>query len=87
MLSRWRVSVWELALVVGPCFLVYVPCLIRVHGCSRSLRWQIDALSSGVHVVVGTPGRVTDLIDKGVLSLGNVTFATLDEADDMLRVG
>jgi superfamily II DNA/RNA helicase len=48
---------------------------------------QIDALSSGVDIVVGTPGRIMDLLEKGVLNLSNVCFATLDEADDMLRVG
>ncbi len=38
-------------------------------------------------MVVGTPGRVSDLVDQGELVLSNVSFATLDEADDMLRVG
>ena len=47
----------------------------------------MDSLRRGAHIVVGTPGRVMDLIEKGMLSLSNVSFATLDEADDMLRVG
>ena len=48
---------------------------------------QVDALRRGVDVVVGTPGRIMDLIQRGDLDLSQVKFATLDEADDMLRVG
>jgi len=48
---------------------------------------QIDALARGIHVVVGTPGRVEDLIQRGSLKLGDVRFAVLDEADRMLDVG
>ena len=48
---------------------------------------QISALKSGAQVVVGTPGRVIDLIDKGVLSLEAVRYFVLDEADEMLRMG
>jgi ATP-dependent RNA helicase DeaD len=48
---------------------------------------QTSALRRGAHVVVGTPGRVEDLIGRGLLRLDGVTFAVLDEADRMLDVG
>ncbi|QQM68174.1 DEAD/DEAH box helicase [Actinomyces weissii] len=48
---------------------------------------QIGALKAGAQVVVGTPGRVIDLIEKGALSLDEVCFFVLDEADEMLRMG
>ncbi len=48
---------------------------------------QLSALRRGVHVVVGTPGRVMDHLDKGTLDLGGVRFVVLDEADEMLNMG
>ncbi|WOG82717.1 hypothetical protein DCAR_0101885 [Daucus carota subsp. sativus] len=48
---------------------------------------QQNALSSGVDVVVGTPGRIIDLIDRNTLKLGEIQFLVLDEADQMLAVG
>lgn len=48
---------------------------------------QIGALKRGAQVVVGTPGRVIDLIEKGALDLSNVVMLVLDEADEMLRMG
>src|SRR5947209_2344954 len=51
------------------------------------LQGQIDALRHGATVVVGTPGRVEDLLQRGSFSLRNVRFAVLDEADRMLDVG
>lgn len=48
---------------------------------------QIDMLRNGVQVVVGTPGRIMDLIDRGVLNLSKVQFMVLDEADVMLNMG
>jgi len=48
---------------------------------------QIRALKRGVHVVVGTPGRVMDHIRKGTLKLGELKLMVLDEADEMLRMG
>ncbi|KAL9683128.1 hypothetical protein QQ045_014944 [Rhodiola kirilowii] len=44
-------------------------------------------LDRGVDVVVGTPGRVIDLLKRGALNLAEVQFAVLDEADEMLKVG
>lgn len=48
---------------------------------------QIRALRHGVHVVVGTPGRVMDHIRKGTMKLDNLRVLVLDEADEMLRMG
>ncbi|WP_086933520.1 DEAD/DEAH box helicase [Agarilytica rhodophyticola] len=48
---------------------------------------QIRALKRGVHVVVGTPGRVMDHMRKGTLKLDNIRHIVLDEADEMLRMG
>uniref|UniRef100_A0A2N9FQ49 RNA helicase n=1 Tax=Fagus sylvatica TaxID=28930 RepID=A0A2N9FQ49_FAGSY len=48
---------------------------------------QQNALSRGVDVVVGTPGRLIDLINGGSLKLGEVQYLVLDEADQMLAVG
>jgi ATP-independent RNA helicase DbpA len=48
---------------------------------------QRDALLSGAHIAVGTPGRVLDLLKRGDLKLAGVTMAVLDEADRMLEMG
>ncbi|MGS0742715.1 DEAD/DEAH box helicase [Glaciimonas sp. GG7] len=48
---------------------------------------QLRALRRGVHVVVGTPGRVIDHLDKGTLDLSRLKTMVLDEADEMLRMG
>ncbi|KAK4802477.1 hypothetical protein SAY86_000680 [Trapa natans] len=48
---------------------------------------QQNALSRGVDVVVGTPGRIIDLLKGGSLKLGEVEYLVLDEADQMLAVG
>ena len=48
---------------------------------------QLQALQRGVQVVVGTPGRVLDHINRGTLHLGGVTTVVLDEADEMLDMG
>ncbi len=48
---------------------------------------QISRLKAGVQVVVGTPGRLQDLIDKKALVLDEVRFLVLDEADEMLEMG
>lgn len=51
------------------------------------LRGQILSLEHGAHVVVGTPGRILDLIDRNALHLGAVQTLVLDEADRMLDMG
>jgi len=48
---------------------------------------QLEALAAGVEVVVGTPGRLLDLADRGSLDLGHVKVLVLDEADEMLDLG
>ena len=48
---------------------------------------QFRALKNGAHIVVGTPGRVQDHMRRGSLSLQNIRFCTLDEADEMLALG
>jgi ATP-dependent RNA helicase DeaD len=59
---------------------------LAIYGGS-SMERQIAALHRGVHVVVGTPGRVLDLIRRGELHLDRVTTVILDEADRMLDMG
>ena len=48
---------------------------------------QLDALKTGVEVVVGTPGRLLDLANRGSLDLSHVKVLVLDEADEMLDLG
>lgn len=48
---------------------------------------QLGALKDGAQVVVGTPGRIMDLMDRGALTLEHVRYFVLDEADEMLRMG
>ncbi|CAI7914607.1 unnamed protein product [Closterium sp. NIES-53] len=52
-----------------------------------SIDGQMRQLKRGVDVVVGTPGRLIDLIERGTLSLREIQFMVLDEADQMLAVG
>ena len=53
----------------------------------RAFGPQRDELRRGVHVVVGTPGRVLDLLNQGAIWLDRVRFLVLDEADEMLDRG
>jgi ATP-dependent RNA helicase DeaD len=53
----------------------------------KPIRGQIEKLRAGAQVVVGTPGRVLDHIGRGTLSLANLAFVVLDEADRMLDIG
>ena len=48
---------------------------------------QLSALRRGVHVIVGTPGRIMDHLEKGTLDLTELRFLVLDEADEMLNMG
>ncbi len=48
---------------------------------------QLSALRRGVHIVVGTPGRIMDHLEKGTLDLSELRFLVLDEADEMLNMG
>jgi len=53
----------------------------------KPIRRQIEQLKRGVEIVVGTPGRVLDLMDRTALMLGEIRFMVLDEADRMLDIG
>ncbi len=53
----------------------------------QSISMQINQLKQRVHVVVGTPGRVNDLIRRGELVLSDIDYFVLDEADELLRRG
>lgn len=59
---------------------------LAVYG-GTGIREQIRALDKGVQIVVGTPGRTLDLIERRKLKLGNVSYLVLDEADEMLSMG
>jgi ATP-independent RNA helicase DbpA len=52
-----------------------------------AIRPQLDSLAHGAHVVVGTPGRILDHLERGSLALDAVTTLVLDEADRMLDMG
>jgi ATP-dependent RNA helicase DeaD len=60
--------------------------IATIYGGSSYFR-QLKRLEEGVHVVVGTPGRVIDLIERGALDLSGVRYLVLDEADEMLKMG
>ena len=60
--------------------------VLPIYG-GASFTTQLRGLKDGAQVVVGTPGRVIDLIERGALDLSGVRFLTLDEADEMLRMG
>ncbi|MBX2842650.1 MAG: DEAD/DEAH box helicase, partial [Flammeovirgaceae bacterium] len=51
------------------------------------LKSQIQNLSNGVHVMVATPGRLMDLIQRKVVNLSTLNFMVFDEADEMLSMG
>ncbi|KAI0241993.1 Eukaryotic initiation factor 4A-II [Lamellibrachia satsuma] len=61
----------------------------QCHACigGTNVRDDIHRLSSGVHVVVGTPGRVFDMINRRALNIRNIKMFVLDEADEMLSRG
>ncbi len=59
---------------------------VAVYG-GKPIRGQIDKLNRGVQVVVGTPGRVIDVIGRGALDLRDIWCVVLDEADRMLDIG
>ncbi len=60
--------------------------VLTIYG-GQSIHTQFAALNRGVHIVVGTPGRVIDHLKRGTLDLGWVKFVILDEADTMLEMG
>ncbi|MEN8764077.1 MAG: DEAD/DEAH box helicase, partial [Thiogranum sp.] len=81
----------ELAIQVAEAFQKYAKHMkgfhvLPVYG-GQDYRGQIRALERGVHVVVGTPGRVMDHMRRGTLKLDKLSALVLDEADEMLRMG
>ncbi len=81
----------ELALQVSEAFEKYAAKLpglhvLPVYG-GQGYGVQLSALRRGVHVVVGTPGRIMDHLEKGTLDLSDLRFLVLDEADEMLKMG
>ncbi len=81
----------ELAIQVAEAFQKYAKYMkgfqvLPVYG-GQDYRGQIRALQRGVHVVVGTPGRVMDHMRRGTLKLDQLSALVLDEADEMLRMG
>lgn len=60
--------------------------IVQLYG-GRAYEPQVDALKTGVEVVVGTPGRMIDLLNQGYLDLSRVRCVVLDEADEMLDLG
>jgi ATP-dependent RNA helicase DeaD len=81
----------ELAIQVAEAFQSYAAHIkgfhvLPIYG-GQSYGPQLSALRRGVHVVVGTPGRVIDHIEKNSLDLSQLKTLILDEADEMLRMG
>lgn len=60
--------------------------VLPVYG-GQGMMTQLSALSRGVHIVVGTPGRLIDHLKRGTLKLDAINALVLDEADEMLRMG
>ena len=81
----------ELAIQVSEAFQKYASHMhgfhvLPIYG-GQDYAVQIRALKRGVHVAVGTPGRVMDHIRRGTLVLDKITTLVLDEGDEMLRMG
>jgi ATP-dependent RNA helicase DeaD len=81
----------ELAIQVAEAFQKYATHLrdfhvVPIYG-GQDYTPQLKALKRGAHVVVGTPGRVIDHMDRGTLKLDALSCLVLDEADEMLRMG
>ena len=81
----------ELAIQVAEAFQTYASFLkgfhvLPIYG-GQEYGVQLRQLKRGVHVVVGTPGRVMDHMRRGTLKLDKLTCLVLDEADEMLRMG
>jgi ATP-dependent RNA helicase DeaD len=81
----------ELAIQVAEAFQSYAAHLKNFHVLpiygGQAYGPQLASLRRGAQVVVGTPGRVIDHLDKGTLDLSKLTTLVLDEADEMLRMG
>ena len=81
----------ELAIQVAEAFQRYAAHIpdfhvLPIYG-GQSYLPQLNGLKRGAHVVVGTPGRIMDHLERGSLDLSQIRFLVLDEADEMLRMG
>jgi ATP-dependent RNA helicase DeaD len=81
----------ELALQVSEAFEKYAShrrgiSVLPIYG-GQGYGVQLSALRRGVHIVVGTPGRIMDHLEKGTLDLSELKYLVLDEADEMLKMG
>jgi ATP-dependent RNA helicase DeaD len=81
----------ELAIQVAEAFQKYAAHLrgfhvLPIYG-GQSYTPQLNALKRGTHVIVGTPGRIMDHLERGTLALEGIRFVVLDEADEMLAMG
>jgi ATP-dependent RNA helicase DeaD len=81
----------ELAIQVSEAFQSYAKHLKNFHVLpiygGQDFRGQLRALKRGVHVVVGTPGRLMDHMRRGTLETTSLKTVVLDEADEMLKMG
>jgi ATP-dependent RNA helicase DeaD len=81
----------ELAIQVAEAFQKYASKLPGLHVLpiygGQSYTPQLNALKRGTHVIVATPGRVMDHLQRGTLSLATLKYVVLDEADEMLQMG
>jgi len=68
---------------------LYGPARGRIATCVGGMNQQVErrALAAGAHIVVGTPGRLRDHLERGALQLAALRVAVLDEADEMLDMG
>jgi ATP-dependent RNA helicase DeaD len=81
----------ELAIQVAEAFQKYAGRLpgfhvLPIYG-GQSYTPQLNALKRGTHVIVGTPGRIIDHLERRTLNLATLRFVVLDEADEMLQMG
>ena len=81
----------ELAIQVAESFQRYAKHIsgfrvLPIYG-GQAFRMQLKALKRGVHVIVGTPGRIMDHLRRGSLSFDGLKTLVLDEADKMLQIG
>jgi len=60
--------------------------VVAIYG-GASIDGQIREVKRGAQIIVGTPGRMVDMIERGVIDLSTVEFAVMDEADEMLHMG
>ena len=60
---------------------------LRLYMAVLLLRMQIRDLKRGTHIVVATPGRLIDLIERKAINLEKIHYVVLDEADEMLNMG